>query len=456
MNDAKRRNKTRKTQRPLSYESTVLDTAHLMSRAGFGATLAEVETAAHHGLSATVDQLVNYQQVADTLTPPDDSILGQLDFMHGLIDPLGQWWIDQMIKTSRPFQEKMVLFWHGHFATANYKVRSPRLMYQQNQLFRQNALGRFDDLLTAVYKDPAMLIWLDGRLNVKAAPNENWGREVMELFTLGVGNYSEDDVHANSRAFTGWRLLRDGTVMFMPRLHDDGSKTLLGQTGNWGSDDAVRILCAHPACGPFLADKLWQFFASDVPPARATQAMADAYYSSGHSIEAMVRSMFGAPEFYSSGSRTMHVKSPVDFVVTPLRQLGVTNVDSTTFPRILTLLGQQLFNPPNVGGWTGGQNWVNAGSMLTRFNYASRLTGDAPGSVGAIDPNALLDAANFQSMSDLVYFIANTTGISMSGDTSNALMRYAGPDWLDRPVDLPTIARGLIHLALISPEYQIA
>src|SRR5436305_13003315 len=188
-------------------------------------------------------------------------------------------------------------------------------MFAHNETLRANALGRFDDLLTAVYKDPAMLIWLDGQRNIKGAPNENWGREVMELFTLGRGNYTEDDVHACAGAFTGWRIGSDGQAVFVPRLHDDGPKTLLGQTGNWTSDDAVRILAEHPATGRFLATKLWKFFASDTPPKAAIDRLAQSYVADNHSLRAMVTMLFTMPEFYASSVRTRHVKSPVEFVV---------------------------------------------------------------------------------------------------------------------------------------------
>jgi uncharacterized protein (DUF1800 family) len=440
---------------PKDIEANLRDVGHLLRRAGFGAPAAQVEHLAQGGLLNAVDSLLNYTQVPDTLAAPDPSIL--TTGMGARIEPLSEWWLTGMINTSRPLQEKMTLFWHGHFATAFYKVRSSQFMYQQNQLFRQNALGRFDDLLTGVYKDPAMLIWLDGRLNVKSVPNENFGREVMELFTLGVGNYTEDDVHANARAFTGWRLdAKTGAVTFVPRLHDDGSKTLLGQTGNWGADDAVRIMCAHPATGPFLAGKLWKFFASDTPSNAAIQRMADAYYSSDHSIAAMVRTMLTSPEFYSLETRTSWVKNPVDFMVTTARQLGLTQVDVTTWPRLLAVLGQELFNPPNVGGWPGGLNWINGGTMLTRFNIASRLTGDAPGTRSLIDPNAILNAADPQSMGHLIFYLSTTLGIDLSQATERALVEYAGPDSLDRAVDLNTTTLGLIHLMLVSPEYQTA
>lgn len=436
-------------------EITWRNTGHLLRRAAFGATPDTVQAAARAGLAGTVESLINFQQTPSNVSPPDPAIL--TSGMGARIEPLTEWWLTQMVAATRPLQEKMTLFWHGHFATAFSKVRSVAYMYRQNQLFRDNALARFDDLLTAVYRDPAMLIWLDGRTNVKSAPNENFGREVMELFTVGVGNYTQDDVHASARAFTGWRIGFDGEPVFVPRLHDDGPKTLLGQTGNWTADDAVRILCAHPATGPFLAGKLWRFFASDQPPAAVIKRMAAAYYSSGHMIDAMVREMLNAPEFYSQTTRTTHIKSPTDFLVTTIRQLGVTQVDTTEFPRTLALLGQELFNPPNVGGWPGGASWINANTMLARFNFASRFSGDAPGSPGMFDPNVILNASNADSMSALIFFLAGALGISMSNATLNALTRYVGKVTIfDSNVDLPTKTRGLIHLMLASPEYQIS
>ncbi len=233
-------------------------------------------------------------------------------------------------------------------------------------------------------------------------------------------------------------------------------KTLLGQTGNWGSDDAVRILSSHPATGPFLAKKLWRFFASDQPSSAIIAKMASAYYSSNHSIQAMVQVMFSSSEFYSETTRVTHMKSPVDFLVTPIRQLGLTGIDLTTFPRTLTLLGQELFNPPTVGGWSGGTSWIDGGSMLTRFNAISRLVGDAPGGKPAFDVSTLLDASNAQSISDLVYFIADTLGIEPGAATEAALLQYAGDQPIDSDVDLVAKTAGLLHLMLVSPEYQIA
>jgi uncharacterized protein (DUF1800 family) len=444
------------------------DVGYLMRRAGFGATPGEIDAAAQQGLGPLVTNLVNYEQVSDNFVPPPDAILTyRQKLMRGTdLNNLQAWWIDRMINTSRPLQEKMALFWHGHFATGYDKVRSTLLMYRQNELFRQNALGRFDDLLSAVYRDPAMLIYLDGQRNTKQAPNENWGREVMELFVLGRGHYTEADVHASARSFTGWRIDSDGNAVYIPRLHDIGSKTLLGQSGNWDGEDAVRILAAHPATGPWLAHKLWRFFASDqTVPRSAIQKLSKAYYASDHSTRDMVRVLFTMPEFYEAAVRHGHLKSPTEFVVTTIKQLGLTNVPSETLPRVLTFLGQELFWPPNVGGWPGGANWINAATMLGRFNFASSLTGEITRARGSIDPQAILTAGDpsydpsalpgkhDKTMSDVMGYIGRTLGIGYSTSTARALQSYAGKRPADQALLLNKI-RGLVHLALVSPEYQ--
>lgn len=428
------------------------DVAHLLRRAGFGGTPSEVAAAIRVGRASTINRLVDYAQTPDAFVPPSDTAISLIP--TNKVDELTVWWIKRMLTTSRPLQEKMVLFWHGHFATAIQKVRNPGFMYRQNQLFRDNALGRFDDLLSAVYKDPAMLVWLDGRRNTKVAPNENWGREVMELFTIGHGEYTEDDVHANSRAFTGWTVDQLGNVAFIPPRHDDGIKTLLGQTGNWNGEDAVRILCAHPATGPFLAGKLWRFFASDRPPAAALNAMAKAYTQHNHSVAEMVRTLFCRPEFYSHTTRTAHIKSPTEFVVSSMRQIGLANPDLSGVPLALTMLGQQLFNPPNVGGWPGGTNWINPSTMLGRFNFASQLTGDT-GRTGAIDSMSILQASKASSMHQLASFITGMLGVQPGTETTRAVLGYAGKGTVSRP-DTDAKIRGLIHLTLASPEYQVA
>lgn len=438
-------------RRPGPDPATIDDVAHLFRRAGFGAGPATLAVAAKDGIDATIAKLVDYDATPDPFDPPQDVI----NSISRNADNLTEWWLGRMLSTTRPLQEKMTLFWHGHFATAIQKVANPVLMLNQNQLFRANALGRFDDLLTAVYKDPAMLIWLDGRRNTVQAPNENYGREVMELFTLGHGNYTEDDVHANARAYTGWGLDTSNTPVFRPRLHDDGPKTLLGQTGNWGSDDSVRILASHPATGPFLAGKLWRFFASDTPPTGVVDQMAQAYYRNNHSIREMVRTMLSSSDFFSPQSKTGHIKSPTEFLLTALTALGLRGADLSAFPRSLAALGQELFNPPNVGGWTGGASWINPTTMLQRFNLASFLCGDARRDGMALDPQALLAASRAKTTTELTSYIAGTLGISPGAATSAALSQFAGTGPVKKP-DIVARVQGLVHLALISPEFQVS
>jgi uncharacterized protein (DUF1800 family) len=434
---------------------SIADIAHLLRRAGFGATPDEIAALAEAGLNQTIEQLVDYEQIPDNFGPPapDTIALGRARN----ITELTVWWLTRMISTSRPLQEKMTLFWHGHFATAIQKVLEPAFMYQQDALFRDNALGRFDVLLSGVYKDPAMLIWLDGRRNVKQAPNENFAREVMELFTLGHGNYTEDDVHAGARAFTGWQLdVTTGAVTFNPRLHDDSIKTYLGHTGNFDGEAAVAILAAHPATGPFLAQKLWSFFASDSAPSSALKAMAEVYYASSHSIREMVRTMFSRPEFYADAVKTGHIKSPTEFAVSAIRQMGLAPANLSTVPPQLTLLGQELFNPPNVGGWAGGPSWINATTMLGRFNFASELTGDLGNTtVSTFDPAILLQASRARSMKQLASYIAGMLGVNPGTPTAQALAAYAGAGSVERP-DILTKVRGLVHLTLASPEFQVS
>lgn len=438
-------------RQPAPSGADLADIAHLYRRAGFGATSGVLTQAAAAGLETTIAGLVDYDSTPDPFDPPGD-IINSISRNPG---NLIEWWVGRMLATTRPLQEKMALFWHGHFATAIQKVANPVLMYNQNQLFRDNAMGRFDDLLTAVYKDPAMLVWLDGRRNTAAAPNENYGREVMELFTLGHGNYTEDDVHANARAYTGWTLDADGSAVFRPRLHDNSVKTLLGQTGNWGADDSVRILAAHPATGPFLAGKLWSFFASDNPPPAVVKKMSDVYYSSNHNIREMVRTMLTSREFYSSATKTGHIKSPTEFVVIAINQLGLQGMDLTMVPRTLAALGQELFNPPNVGGWPGGPNWINPTTMLQRFNFASALTGDTRLAAGPFDPQTLLAASRAKTMAQLTSYIAGTLGIAPGSSTAAALKKYSGTGSVNGP-DIESKVRGLVHLTLISPEYQVS
>ncbi len=280
-------------------KDTVRRVGHLLRRAGFGATPDEVQQYADKGIPATVDELVEYDRTPDDLDATLSKLQGDLLDMHNLED-VQTWWIYRMANTRRPLQEKMTLFWHGHFATAQYKVNNARFMHDQNETFRQHALGNFKDLTMAVAKDPAMLIWLDGATNHKGAPNENFARELMELFTLGIGNYSEDDVHAAARAFTGWNLnYQQGVFAFNKNQHDDGPKTFRGISGPLDGTDVIANVVADAATAKRLAGKLFSFFAYDNPDPGVIQPIADLYLASNYEIKPVVKAILLSDAFYS-------------------------------------------------------------------------------------------------------------------------------------------------------------
>ena len=343
---------------------------HLLRRAGFGASPSDLDDFRNLGVSGSLDQLINYENTYDPnlSDTPDITMTFTLKPARSDMSALIWWWINRMVMTSRPLEEKMTLFWHNHFATAIYKVRSPFLMFQQNQLLRSRAMGKFEELLMGITEDPAMLLWLDGATNRKGVANENYGREVMEVFTIGRGNYTEDDVKAAARAFTGYTLNKDGNAVFKPRLHDDGSKTFLGQTGNFDPQDIVHILANHPATARNLSTQLFQFFAFDNPTSDIIDRLSNIYMSSGGDIKAVVREILTSPEFMSQQAYLSGVKSPVEYVVSALRSLDAAVTPNVAI-RTLNNMGQLPFDPPSVFGWPSGIAWINTSTMLERYNF---------------------------------------------------------------------------------------
>jgi len=343
---------------------------HLLRRAGFGASPSDLDDFRNLGVSGSLDQLINYENTYDPnlSDTPDITMTFTLKPARSDMSALIWWWINRMVMTSRPLEEKMTLFWHNHFATAIYKVRSPFLMFQQNQLLRSRAMGKFEELLMGITEDPAMLLWLDGATNRKGVANENYGREVMEVFTIGRGNYTEDDVKAAARAFTGYTLNKDGNAVFKPRLHDDGSKTFLGQTGNFDPQDIVHILANHPATARNLSTQLFQFFAFDNPTSDIIDRLSNIYMGSGGDIKAVVREILTSPEFMSQQAYLSGVKSPVEYVVSALRSLDAAVTPNVAI-RTLNNMGQLPFDPPSVFGWPSGIAWINTSTMLERYNF---------------------------------------------------------------------------------------
>ncbi len=367
------------------------DAQRLLARSGFAPREAEVQTYASLSRTQAVDKLLaEATTTAQTPAPewmneppiplrkPKDlseaekKLFQQQQFERGVA--LRGWWYQEMLTTPTPLTEHMTLFWHNHFVSSQQKVKSAQLMFQQNALLRRYALGNFGALLHAVAKDPAMILYLDNATNRRGQPNENFAREVMELFTLGVGNYSEQDIKEAARAFTGWSLDRStGEFHFYPRLHDPDSKTVLGQSGDFDGDAVLDILLAQPQTAVLITTKLWREFVSPTPDAKEVKRLAKIFRDSHYEMQPLLRAMFTADEFYAKENRATLVKSPVELLVGTLRQFDIDGLD----PRLLVFSGRQLnqdlFSPPNVKGWPGGEDWINSTTLLARKQILERL-----------------------------------------------------------------------------------
>jgi uncharacterized protein (DUF1800 family) len=406
--------------------------AHLLERAGFGGTPEEIARLAAMTPDEAVSHLVDYKSVPnDHLEPFDPSGLwdpGLRDFppsrvaatrraerdgealgvkvkpqgerrLQPVVDRffywlratlletrrLANWWADRMVATARPLEEKMALFWHGHFATGEEKVRDYRKMEQQLALLHAQATGDFRDLLIEVARGPAMLAYLDAAQNVKGAPNENFAREVMELFTMGVGNYSEQDIREGARAFTGW-IDDDLAFKVDPAKHDDGPKTFLGRTGNFDGVDALRIILEQKVTAEFIAGKLYRYFVrDDISPAMQAKLGA-VLRDTDYEIAPLLRTMFLSRDFYSEPSFGTRIKGPVELAVSTYRRLGVRRLPGIPDLYVVSReLGQILLNPPTVAGWAQGRAWITPGLLLARGNFARDVL--FPDILNFTDPN---------------------------------------------------------------------
>ena len=477
----------------LSYD----DAAHLLRRMGFGGSPDEIEDLVSRGRESAVDSLINYNQVDNRAL--NDLIQASFDFSNPNDNTrfngaeLQRWWFTRMVYTRRPFEEKLTLFWHNHFATAISKVPE-LLMYIQNLTLRQNALGRFDDLLLKVAQDPAMLVWLDGITSVRGRPNENFARELQELFTMGITdvntgerNYTEDDVKEIARAFTGWKPVpsRDPanpfgfTFLVNPAEHDNTAKTVYGQSANFGGEDIVSIIAARRATARFMAKKMIEAF---VYPLSATstdkatiEKFADIYFSNNHSIKELARAIFTSDEFFSERARFGLVKSPVELIVGAIRMLGAKYNPGTSASQenanilagVSGLIGQELFNPPDVSGWPHGLGWINTANLLMRFTYADLLaifrTRDlnAPGLWLAQDQLRSFTKGNAKKT--VRSFLSVLGPLIVDGPTTKALRDYLQTDDQGNAVgfapDDSTIdkkVRGLVHQIMCLSEFQLS
>jgi uncharacterized protein (DUF1800 family) len=290
-----------------------------------------------------------------------------------------------MATTQSPLTERMTLFWHNHFVSAQPKVRYAQLMYRQNVLLRREALGNFATLLHAVARDPAMLIYLDNAGSRREAPNENFAREVMELFTLGEGRYGENDVKESARAFTGWSLERESARFVYRRAwHDDGVKTVLGRTGRLDGDDVLDLLLARPETAELIAAKLWHEFVSPQPDAAEIARWAVTLRDARYEVKPLLRAVLTSSAFWAEANRAALVKSPVDLIAGTLRTHGIRPFELRPAVVACATLGQNLFSPPNVKGWPGGEAWIDATTILGRKLWLERVFADDPQKVALV------------------------------------------------------------------------
>jgi uncharacterized protein (DUF1800 family) len=315
--------------------------------------------------------LIPFRQFKDK-SDDDKKAHREMEIRQGF--DLRGWWLREMLATPSPLTERMTLFWHNHFVSSQQKVKYSQLMYRQNMLLRQHALGNFGTMLHAVSKDPAMLIYLDNANNRKGAPNENFAREVMELFTLGEGHYTEQDIKEAARAFTGWSIEPDtGEFKWRPFIHDDGVKTVFGRSGNFDGDAVLDILLAQPACAEFIVSKLWREFVSPDPDKAEVARIAQHFRDSRYDIKVALRDLFSSRAFWDAKNRATLVKSPVEMMVGALKQFEFSYDDPLPFTFAVAQLGQNLFSPPNVKGWPGGDAWINSTTLLARKSVLERL-----------------------------------------------------------------------------------
>lgn len=371
----------------MDKQTRLQQTRYLLARAGFGATPAELETASQKSLRKLVRQLIQDSEdvVELRVVEPDDNVTkktlrgmvrdGQLDrdmlkerirLNAEKVRDLNLQWLDQMTAGRGALREKMALFWHGHFACRTMG-QNPLFMQQYANTIRKNALGRFGDLLMAVSKEPAMLQFLNNQQNRKNAPNENFAREVMELFTLGRGNYSEHDIKEAARAFTGWQFTPDGQFVFRERVHDEGEKTIFGKTGTFKGEDVIAMLLNNKQTARFVTSKIYRFFVNENEDKRRIDQLADQFYKSGYDITGLMESIFTADWFYEPKNIGSHIKSPVELLAGMRHALGVSFDQPQPQIFVQRTLGQILFYPPNVAGWPGGKNWIDSSSLLFRM-----------------------------------------------------------------------------------------
>ncbi len=451
--------------------------AHLLRRAGFGGTPDEISRFARMQPHDAVESLIHFPDTSrlpgpDNVYDPFGGLSMTMAPMAGdrkafmqqarqqsraSIMSMQTWWLNRMLTTPAPLQEKMALLFHGHFTTAAIqKGIWPRYVWNQNQLYRNAALGNLRDLTLAVSRDPAMLIYLDNASSNKTHPNENYARELMELFTLGHGNYSEEDIRQSARAFTGWSVnRRSGAFFDNARAHDDGSKTFLGQSGNFSGDDIVRVIYQQPACARFWASTLLGYFVYNDPEPELIDQVAALLRKNDYNLAPVISAILQSNVFFSPRAYRAIVKSPVEFVVGIHKTLAMSSIEPTAL-RPLNQMGQILFYPPNVAGWPGGETWLTSQTMIARQNYVAALTNsqmmgqsswmqalpmDAKSAARAMIATILQDDAPTFGYEQLIAYL--------DGKATSALRSLSVENVQER-------MRGGAYLTMAMPAYQLA
>jgi len=397
---------------PTKNDWTAREAAHLLNRAGFGGSPKQIKTFHSLGRNKAVDWLLNPPADIDDLDPPKwtreesnpeaEDLRKQMaalrrnrsemsaevaekkqrdlrkkvrNLQRQAGGELQGWLFSRMLRTKAPLQEKMTLFWHDHFPSSLQKVRDPRLLFRQNLLFREFAIGNFKELTQRIALDPAMMVYLDTPQSKKGKPNENFARELLELFTLSEGNYTEQDIKEGARAFTGYTIDRQtGKVRHQKKLWDEGEKTFMGQTGAFDGRQIINIVFEQKACARYVPEKLWKFFVDENPSEELVKVLARTFSAGKFNVKPVLQKIFLSEEFYATETIRNRIKSPVEFLIQMFRQLEIDNVPTRYSTIAQIQLGQLLLAPPNVAGWDWGKAWINTNSLLTRYNVAGFVT----------------------------------------------------------------------------------
>jgi uncharacterized protein (DUF1800 family) len=436
---------------------------HLYRRAAFGATSDELDAGVKAGPDKAVDALLAGGPGLEAFQEETDALVPSIARANA-----GQqaraWWLYRMLYTPHPLREKLALFWHNHFATSNAKVNNAGFMLGQYALLYKHALGHFGPLLQEVSKDPAMMVWLDTAVSKKDNPNENYARELMELFSLGIGNYTEKDIREAARAFTGWEI-QGAEAVYSPAQHDDTEKTVLGQKGKWKGEDVVRICLEQKPAPRFIAGKLYRFLVSESVPAtpELIDPLAEQFKKSDYDFGALVKTVLRSNLFFAPTVYRTRIKPPVDFALSVVRGLE-GRIGTTALGAELESLGQSVFFPPNVKGWDGGQAWLNGQTLLYRQNLALALTSTEDARFGRrTDPVNLLAKHKVKDEDAVDFLLRLFLQGDVADETRSKLVEYQRKDprksvpiyWSQEDA-VNHRTRTLCHLVLSLPEFQLA